>query len=148
MNTENALQAAGDLLKEWLTTATTPETNRLDVVISAENLIAAVTALHDTGWGYLAGITGLDKGTQAGQLEVLYHFCAGAAVLTLRITIPRDQAAVPSICAVLPSAIFYERELREMLGVEVTGLTNTDRLFLPDDWREGVYPLRKDAVLD
>jgi len=35
-----------------------------------------------------------------------------------------------------------------MLGVEVTGLTNTDHLFLPDDWREGVYPLRKDAVLD
>ncbi len=148
MNTESALQAAGELLKEWATAVSTPETNRLDAVISADNLIAAVNATLSAHWGYLAGITGLDHGTQAGQIEVLYHFCAGAAVLTLRVTIPRDQAVVPSICALLPSAIFYERELREMLGVEVTGLTNTDRLFLPDDWTEGVYPLRKDAVLD
>ncbi len=148
MNTENALKAAGELLAEWTIAANTPESNRLDVVIGAENLIASVSAMLDGRWGYLAGITGLDLGVQAGQFEVLYHFCAGAAVLTLRVRTPRDHAVVPSICTVLPSAIFYERELREMLGVEVTGLTNTDHLFLPDDWREGVYPLRKDAVLD
>jgi ech hydrogenase subunit E len=36
----------------------------------------------------------------------------------------------------------------EMFGVVVEGTPNTNRLFLPDDWPDGVYPLRKDAVLE
>lgn len=148
MNTDTALKTAGELLAEWAIETNTPEANRLDVVVEANALLAAVRALDDTRWGYLAGITGLDLGAEAGQLEVLYHFCAGAAVVTLRVRTPRDNAAVPSICDVLPAASFYERELREMLGVEVIGLSNLDHLFLPDDWPEGVYPLRKDAALE
>jgi len=34
-----------------------------------------------------------------------------------------------------------------MLGVTFRGAPDTARLFLPDDWPEGVYPLLKDAVL-
>jgi Ni,Fe-hydrogenase III component G len=30
----------------------------------------------------------------------------------------------------------------------VIGIVNDDPLFLPDDWAEGVYPLRKDARLE
>jgi Ni,Fe-hydrogenase III component G len=148
MNTDTALKTAGDLLAAWTIETVTPEANRLDVVVDATNLLAAVKALDGARWGYLAGITGLDLGVEAGQLEVLYHFCAGAAVVTLRVHLPRDQAAVPSICDLLPAASFYERELREMMGVDVVGLTNLDHLFLPDDWPDGVYPLRKDAVLE
>ena len=36
----------------------------------------------------------------------------------------------------------------EMFGVVVDGTPNPSRLFLPDDWPDGVYPLRKDAVLE
>jgi NADH-quinone oxidoreductase subunit D len=32
-----------------------------------------------------------------------------------------------------------------MFGVDVVGTPNPDRLFLPDDWPDGVYPLRKDC---
>jgi Ni,Fe-hydrogenase III component G len=148
MNTDFALKTAGDLLAAWIIETTTPEVNRLDAVVDAGNLLAAVRALDGAHWGYLAGITGLDLGVEAGQIEVLYHFCAGEAVVTLRVRTPRDSASVPSICDVLPAASFYERELREMMGVEVIGLTNLDHLFLPDDWPDGVYPLRKDAVLE
>lgn len=148
MNTDTALQTAGDLLATWSLKTNTPEPNRLDVNLDVNNLLAAVSAIAATRWGYLAGITGLDLSAEAGQIEVLYHFCAGAAVVTLRARVPRDHATVPSICDVLPPASFYERELREMLGVEVVGLYNLDHLFLPDDWPEGVYPLRKDAILE
>jgi Ni,Fe-hydrogenase III component G len=51
---------------------------------------------------------------------------------------------VPSICGVIPSAGFFERELGEMLGVTVDGIPDASRLFLPDDWPDGVYPLRKE----
>jgi Ni,Fe-hydrogenase III component G len=148
MNTDLALKSAGDLLAAWTIETATPEANRLDVVVDASHLLAAVRTLDGAHWGYLAGITALDLGVEARQMEALYHFCAGAAVVTLRVRIPRDNASVPSICDLLPAASFYERELREMMGVEVVGLTNLDHLFLPDDWPDGVYPLRKDAVLE
>ncbi|MBZ0289109.1 MAG: NADH-quinone oxidoreductase subunit C [Anaerolineae bacterium] len=148
MNTDTALQAASELLTAWTLETSTPEPDRLDVVMDAGNLLAAVRAIDSADWGYLAGITGLDLGTEAGQFLILYHFCASAAVLTLRVSVPREAASVPSICDVLPPASFYERELREMMGIEVVGLPNPDHLFLPDDWPDGVYPLRKDAQLD
>jgi ech hydrogenase subunit E len=37
-----------------------------------------------------------------------------------------------------------EREVGEMFGVQVVGLPPHSRLFLADDWPEGVSPLRKD----
>ena len=144
MSVEETLQTGLALVAEWSLETTEPEPNRIDVVIDVEKLIGAVTALQQGHWGYLSAITGLDLGVEAGQLEVLYHFCNGAAVLTLRVRISRDDAHVPSVYGVIPSVSFYERELIEMFGVTVDGTPNTDRLFLPDDWPEGVYPLRKD----
>jgi Ni,Fe-hydrogenase III component G len=55
---------------------------------------------------------------------------------------------VPSICRLIPSAVVFERELREMFGIAVIGIPNADPLFLPDGWAEEVYPLRKDATLE
>jgi Ni,Fe-hydrogenase III component G len=148
MNTEVALQAAEMLLMPWSVETVKPEPNRLDVVIKAETLVAAVAALSQAHWGYLAGITGLDLGADNGHIEALYHFCKGAAIVTLRVRTPRLDATLPSICIVIPAANLYERELREMLGVAVTGLIDSDHLFLPDDWPDGVYPLRKDTVFE
>lgn len=148
MNADNTLKMASDLLKNWTIETTTPEVNRVDMVIEVANLLASVNALASSHWGYLAGITGLDLGVEAGQIEVLYHFCSGKSVVTLRVHVPRDHADVPSIASILPSANFYERELHEMLGVEVIGLANPNHLFLPDDWPDRVYPLRKDASVE
>ena len=55
-------------------------------------------------------------------MEVLYHFCPGDAVIALRVRIPRDGAALPSLCEVVPGAEVFERELHEMFGIEMTGL--------------------------
>jgi NADH:ubiquinone oxidoreductase subunit C len=113
-------------------------------VLPTADLIPVVTALRESGWGYLSAITGVDLGIEASEIEVLYHFCASAAVVTLRVRTARDQASVPSIGSIIPSASVFERELSEMLGVVVAGTSNSSRLFLPDDWPQGVYPLRKD----
>lgn len=142
-----ALEQAAGLLAPWATATVWPEANRLDVPLSVAHLLDAAGALADSRWGYLSAITGLDHGPEAGHLEVLYHFCAGAAVLTLRVEIPREAAVVPSVCGVIPSARLYEQELHELMGVTVDGLPDLGRLFLADDWPEGIYPLRKDAVL-
>jgi len=147
MSTEERLQQAESLLQPWATDPARPEEDRLDVWIAAADLVAAVEAIHGAGWGYLSAITGLDDGSDGDGLQALYHFCGGAAVTTLRVRLPYDQPSVPSVCGVIPSASFFERELAEMLGITVTDTPNPDRLFLPDDWPDGAYPLRKDFDL-
>ncbi|HEY70720.1 MAG TPA: NADH-quinone oxidoreductase subunit C [Anaerolineae bacterium] len=148
MNTDEALTIARQVVEGWAwkTETSQPEPYRLDVrLASKEDLIPIIVAFRVKRMGYLAAITGLDLGPEDGHLEVLYHFCTAAAVITLRLSIPREQASVPSLCSVIPSAEAFERELSEMFGVEVEGLPNPMRLYLPDDWSEGVYPLRKDV---
>ncbi len=138
-----ALQKAAGLLDGLAQTTAVPEPNRLDVTLDAADLTPAVQSLAGAGWGYLAAITGLDLGAEEAALEVLYHLCEGAAVLTLRVRLPYLAPAVASVHPTYPYAGFYERELREMFGIDVDGTPDTTHLFLPDDWPEGVYPLRK-----
>ena len=166
MSTELILQASAGLLAPWIKGTRTPEPNRLDVLIDAADLLAAVQALHDARWGYLTAIAGLDylgKAAQFAQdarwqtlvadgraspqdapLEALYFFASGAAVVTLRLLLPRDAASVASVCSITPSASFFERELSEMFGITVVDTPDPNRLFLPDNWPPGVHPLRKD----
>lgn len=145
--TQDLLQSARESLVAWMqdsAPATTPEPNRLDVPIAAESLLAATEKM--TVWGFLSALTGLDIDARQSNLEALYHFCSGAAVVTLRVQVPRTAAKLPSICALIPSASVFERELAEMFGIEVVDTPNPDRLFLPDEWPQGSYPLRKDFV--
>lgn len=140
------LQHAAALLAPLAQSTAVPEPNRLDVYLNNADLTTAVRTLADAEWGYLAAITGLDHGEEAAKLEVLYHLCNADAVLTLRIETGYGETAVASVCATYPYASFYERELHEMLGIDVIGTPETAHLFLPDDWPEGVYPLRKSFV--
>ena len=146
MKTEEALSKAQDALTliEIVKDTATPEPNRLDVVIAPEHLYQAAETLQQMHWGYLSSITGLDLGVESDTLEALYHFCEGAAITTLRVRLPRNGAEVNSLSKLIPSAAFFERELAEMFGITVNGMPDPTHLFLPDDWPDGVYPLRKD----
>lgn len=125
---------------------------RLDAYLRPEMLIQAVRLMIDSGWPYLSAITGLDsppekdaapEGDNEGGINLLYHFCQGSSVLTLRTSLPYSRPVVPSVCDMIPYATLYERELIEMFGVTIEGTPSTQKLLLPDDWPDGVYPLRK-----
>jgi Ni,Fe-hydrogenase III component G len=141
------LERALEILGEWVLEHDAPSAARVNVKIAPENVAAAAKALVDVRWGYLTAITGLDTELESQQLEVLYHYCRGADILTLRALVPRDNGKLPSVCGAVPIATVYERELAEMFGVTVTDTPDPSRLFLPDDWPDGLYPLRKDADL-
>lgn len=156
MNLSELLTTAEELTQPWAKEPAQIKAERIDVHIAPADLQAVVKAIFDANWGYLSAITGLDipapvptaiEGQPAqlpqGDLEVLYHFCEGAAVLTLRVSLPYDPAEIPTVCNIIPSATLYERELIELLGVTVVGTPDTSRLVLPDDWPDGIYPLRK-----
>lgn len=154
---EEVIEKARTILQPWTVSTNEPEANRLDVVIAAKDIKVCTKTILDNELGYLAAITGLDDPEYAldeaaktktlvpdkGQVEVLYHFCQGPVVTTLRVTLPYEKVEIDSICDVLPSATLYERETMELLGVNFVGTPSTDKLLLPDSWPEGVYPLRK-----
>jgi Ni,Fe-hydrogenase III component G len=147
MSTESLLEQGVQLVGSGASAQATPEPGRIDLTVEPADLIAAMRELTGAHWGYLSAITGLDLGPEAGRMEVLYHFCHRAAVLTLRVPVPRENPVVPSVCGVIPSASFFERELMEMFGIACEGTPDPRRLFIADDWPEGVYPLRKDFIV-
>ena len=145
MDLETIFQTASLLVEDWAEKTEAPAPNRLDFYMkSVHDLIPAVAGLRVKRLGYLSCITGLDPGAESPNLEVLYHFCTGPAIITLRFSVPKADGSIPSLTQIIPSAESFERELAEMFGVEITGLRNKDYLYLPDDWQPGTYPLRKD----
>lgn len=122
-----------------------PEESRLDASLACDVLLDVVQILKEMNVFYLAAMTGLDTGTDENSMEVLYHFCDRHYVVTLRAKLEKTQPELASICSVFPYASPLERETGEMFGINFINAPDTSRLFLPDDWDEGVYPLRKDA---
>ena len=147
MTTEEILSLAEQIVQawDWATDVSRPHADRLDVKIKVmDQLLPVIVGLRVKRLGYLSAIVGMDLGPEANEMEVLYYFCPESAVITLRVRVPRQGATLPSLCDVIPSAEVFERELREMFGIEITGLHTTDHLYLPDDWPDGAYPLRRD----
>jgi Ni,Fe-hydrogenase III component G len=153
MDMEKLLKGAEDLLSPLGVQLSRPAEYQINAIVTVDTLIPAAKELTDAHWGYLSAITGLDKpapapaeGEKPGEnhMEVLYQFCNGPAVTTLRVTIPYSKPVIPSVCGFLPMATLYEREIIEMFGITIEGTPNTDKLLLPDDWPDNVYPLRKE----
>ena len=101
----------------------------------------AMLALKTQDIQHIFTITGVDQGK---SVEVIYHFDCRPALLNLKINLPKNELIIPTITDIFPGATLYERELMEMLGVKVEGHPDPRRLFLPDDWPDGEYPLRKE----
>lgn len=68
--------------------------------------------------------------------------------IALRAVLDKDNPRIPSITPIIPGAGWAERELHDVIGVKVEGHPDPRRLLLPDDWPEGIYPLRKDVPYD
>jgi len=98
---------------------------------------------------HLAIISSSDRGD---DVELIYHFTIyygqhlAELSLGLRVDVPKNDLKIPTITDIIPGALFTERETQEMMGVEVVGIPDSRRLFLPDDFPEGTYPWRKDET--
>ena len=112
--------------------------NEVEITISKQQILLAVKTILKSGIWHLSAIT-------CQQLEnefiLLYHFWKSGG-LTLLISLDEKILQIDSICSLIPGAEFYEREVREMFGIEFLGLPNPTPLLLPYDW-EGGYPMRK-----
>jgi NADH-quinone oxidoreductase subunit C len=99
----------------------------------------------------LADLTGWDLSkypstTPSSDIAVVYylHSLAHRHHVTLKILAPREACAVPSVSGIWPVAVYFEREVFDLLGVVFTGHPSLKRIMCPDDWTG--HALRKDYV--
>jgi NADH:ubiquinone oxidoreductase subunit C len=142
MNDMETIEKAKALLGGKILEITNPAVRRIFLRVAPQDLVEAVRVLRDEfGFAYLATISGVDIGE---NYEILYHFANKYTQLNVRTQIPKAEPHISSICAVIPGAILYERELQDMFGIVVDNIPDPRPLVLPDDWPAGNYPLRKD----
>lgn len=115
--------------------------------ITREKIVDAVRELTTIDYPHLGVISAVDTGD---LIELLYHmqiFFGGRheeIEITFTVQIPKSDPHVPTISGVIPGAVYTEREKQEMIGVIVDGIPDNRRIFLPEDFPDGIYPWRKD----
>jgi NADH-quinone oxidoreductase subunit C len=100
--------------------------------------------LRERGFGFLASVHGLDYYPDEPRLGVQYEMLDMSIVdrITVRLRVPLDAPAVPSVTPDWPTADHQEREIYDMFGVIFDGHPNMRRILMPEDY-EG-HPQRRD----
>jgi Ni,Fe-hydrogenase III component G len=120
-----------------------PRDRRIFVEMSIENFPAVFDyAVRQLKFCHLCTMTGLDE---QDKLSVIYHIAQDRNIMiNIKTSVPKDNPRLRTVTSYFPSADAYERELVDLLGVQVEGLPPGNRYPLPDDWPKGQFPLRKD----
>ena len=94
---------------------------------------------------YLICLSGVDFND--GNLGVVYHLSSmqNKHRIVLKVKVPKDKPAIPSVESVWKTANWHEREAFDLFGIVFLDHPDLRRILLPDDW-EG-FPLRKDYKL-
>ena len=138
MNTEKVVNKILVVLNLDRSSTKLMPVSETEITISKQQLVLAVRTILKSGIWHLSAITcqHLEDG-----FTLLYHFWKSGG-LTLRIRLDEKKPQIESICSLIPGTEYYEREAREMFGIEFLGMPNPIPLLLPDDWQDG-YPMRK-----
>ena len=99
------------------------------------------------GYDYarIVTITAVDIGE---NFEVIYHIDLQGEATSVRVEVLRENASIPTVTDLIPGALLYEREVSELFGIEFKGHPEPQHLLLPDDWPDGLYPLRKELTIE
>lgn len=131
--------------------------DQVTVTVTLDSLPTVVETLYYQHGGWLSVVAGNDERPLNGHFALYYVLSVegGEATPTteaekcyfvVRALVPPHEMEFPAVTPRVPAAVWYEREVRDMLGLQPVGLPDERRLVLPDDWPEGLYPLRKDAM--
>ncbi len=108
-------------------------------------LAPAVAEWAAAGWRFVT-LVGLDDRRAGNGFAVEVVMARPRRpLLRLRASLPDVAPAYPSVGRLLPAALWDEREMRDLLGIEPVGHPDPRRLVLHDDFPDGYHPLRHDA---
>ncbi len=129
----------------------TVDRGELTFYVRRERIVELCRALRDEDalrFELCSSVSGVDYGPDVPQrLHVVYDLASMTYRRRVRmeVAVDVDDAHVPSVVEVYPTADWHEREIWDMFGVIFDGHPGLTRILMPDDW-EG-HPQRKDYPL-
>ncbi|MBN1885134.1 MAG: NADH-quinone oxidoreductase subunit C [Candidatus Krumholzibacteriota bacterium] len=114
-------------------------------IVPPDRLVDAVTWLRDlAGYRHLVLLTAVDR-IEEGIFRLLYLLRAPEerADIGLHVDVPREGASMESIHHLWAAARVYQRELREMFGIDFPGSPEVDVSMILEGW-DGPPPMRRD----
>jgi len=108
-----------------------------------------IKSLFSLGFPHLSVISGNDLGN---SIELVYSFTLNygkrmnETILNISVELPKSNPEIETICDYIPGALIGEREKQEFFGIKIIGIPDNRRLFLPEDFPEGVFPWRRDET--
>ena len=123
-----------------------PVAGKVRMAVAPGAMVSVAKSLYrDHGARFLitAGIDSRESGN-GFEVDHVFSLDKDKIFFILRTSAAAEGPEVPAITPEVPAASWAERELQDLLGVRAEGLPDGRRLILPDDWPEGVHPLRKD----
>lgn len=119
--------------------------------VRREHLVAFVTALRDEPglrFEVCLGVSGVHYPYETGrELHAVYNFLSITHNTRVRVevSVPDEDARIPSIVPVYPANDWHERETWDFFGIVFEGHPALTRILMPDDWPG--HPQRKDYPL-
>jgi len=127
--------------------------------VAPKHLVAVARHLRDEPalhFDFLECLSGVDypdapvampadsEATEKGTIHVVYHLRSYVKKqrVVIKVSLPRSNPKVASLCPVWSSANWQERECFDLFGVIFEGHPDLRRVLLPEDWTG--HPLRKD----
>jgi NADH-quinone oxidoreductase subunit C len=120
------------------------------VLVAREELLDLVAELgedEDLSFDLLVSVTATDFPGRRPRFWVSYELYSTTHRHRLRVKVglDEDDARVPSVVGLYPTADWHERETYDLFGIDFEGHPDLRRILLPEGW-EG-WPLRKDEEL-
>jgi Ni,Fe-hydrogenase III large subunit/Ni,Fe-hydrogenase III component G len=117
--------------------------HRIVLPLEPAQLSEQAEALFEDGFR-LGLVAAHDDGA---TLRVVYLFLAGPPDrrIELQVTLPANDATLPSLAALSFPASRFERELHDLYGIEPVNHPLPRRLVRHAHWPAGWYPMRRDA---
>jgi NADH-quinone oxidoreductase subunit C len=124
------------------------------VHVPREQYLRVVKALLADGYEMCVDLTAVDyllmperhlpDGITPGRFEVVVNLLSltNRQRIRVRVQIPADDVAIPTLFDMYPGTEAMEREAYDMFGIVFTDHPDLSRILMPEDW-DG-YPLRKD----
>ena len=122
---------------------------QVTITVRADSAPDIVQHLYYRRGGWLSVVVGNDERPINGKYALYYVISmeeSDPCIVVVRSEVDPDPGTFPSVAARVPACMWGEREVRDMFGLTPIGLPDPRRLVLPDDWPEGLYPLRKDSM--
>ncbi len=126
------------------------------IVVERAAVVEVCTFLRDQpdlAFNYLSDLSAVDMWPEQPRFHVNIQLLAmvprpqpgqGTRRLRLQVWLEQEDARMPTLTSVWPSAAWYERETHDLFGITFEGHPDPRPLLLPDDW-DGPPPLRRDV---